>query len=229
MIKGKRILGIIPARGGSKGIPRKNIQPLRKKPLIAWTIQEAKKSKYLDRVVLSSEDDQIMKIAQSLGCEVPFKRPRALSSDRASGVSPVLHAVKTLPGYDYVVLLQPTSPLRSYRDIDAAIELCVSKKAPACVSLSEGKSPAWHYSVTKETRLKPLLKTAGEKRRQDLPVFYCLNGAIFMAEVPWLKKHKTFLSPKTVGYVMPRKRSLDIDTVWDLRLADVILEEGLHL
>lgn len=228
MIQNKKILAVIPARGGSKGIKRKNIKKMKNKPLIGWTIEAAKKSKYIDRLILSSEDAEIMKVARSLGCEVPFRRPSQLSTDRASGVSPALHAIAELPGYDYVVLLQPTSPLRTTKDIDAAIEFCFKTKAPACVSLSEAKSPAWHYSLGGGGRLKPLMKTSEHTRRQDLPVYYCLNGAIFIAAISWLKKKKTFLTPETVGFVMPAVRALDIDTPKDFSLAEAILEKGLH-
>lgn len=224
MIQNKKILAVIPARGGSKGIKRKNIKKMKNKPLIGWTIEAAKKSKYIDRLILSSEDAEIMKIARSLGCEVPFKRPSQLSTDRASGVSPVLHAIEELPGYDYVVLLQPTSPLRTTKDIDAAIEFCLKSKAPACVSLSEGKSPAWFYSLMDNQSIKPLIKNLGRhRRRQDLPKYYFLNGALFIARVEWLKKSKTFISKKTVGYVMPHERSIDIDTVLEFKLVENLL------
>ncbi len=114
MIAGKTVLAIIPARGGSKGVPRKNIRLLAGKPLIVWTIDEAKKSKYIDRFILSSEDDEIIKIAREYGCEVPFKRPIELAQDDTPGIEPVIHAINTLEDkYDYVVLLQPTSPLRT--------------------------------------------------------------------------------------------------------------------
>nr|HPK54819.1 acylneuraminate cytidylyltransferase family protein [Smithellaceae bacterium] len=117
MIQGKTVLAIIPARGGSKGIPRKNITNLAGKPLIAWTIEEAKKSKYIDRLILSSEDNEIIQVAKEWGCEVPFIRPRELAEDDTLGIEPVLHALNTIKKkYDYVVLLQPTSPLRSVDD-----------------------------------------------------------------------------------------------------------------
>ncbi|MEH2097772.1 acylneuraminate cytidylyltransferase family protein, partial [Nostoc sp.] len=121
MIHGKKVLAIIPARGGSKAVPRKNIREIGGKPLIAWTIEEAKKSQYIDRLILSSEDDEIISIAQKWGCEIAFKRPVELAQDDTPGIAPVLHALNQLPIYDYVVLLQPTSPLRQVIDIDGCI------------------------------------------------------------------------------------------------------------
>jgi CMP-N,N'-diacetyllegionaminic acid synthase len=128
MIGERKVLGLIPARGGSKGVARKNIREVRGKPLIAWTIEEARRSIYLDRLVLSSEDTEIMEIARSFGCEVPFRRPEELAADDTPGIDPVLHALRELPGFDYVALLQPTSPLRTAEDIDGCIERCVAKR-----------------------------------------------------------------------------------------------------
>jgi CMP-N,N'-diacetyllegionaminic acid synthase len=119
MFEGKTILAIVPARGGSKGVPRKNIRLLAGKPLIAWTIDEAKKSRYIDRLILSSEDDEIIEVAREFGCEIPFKRPDELAQDDTPGIESVIHAINTLEEkYDFVVLLQPTSPLRTVEDID---------------------------------------------------------------------------------------------------------------
>lgn len=218
MIRGKSVLGIVPARGGSKGVSRKNIRLVAGKPLITWTIEEAKKSRYIDRLVLSSEDPEIIQIAQAAGCEVPFVRPAELSRDETPGIVPVLHALGELPRYDCVILLQPTSPLRSAADIDGAIEFCVGQSARLCVSVCEAdKSPYWMYSLGPTGgHLQPLVPFPDrEVCRQDLPKAYVLNGAIFLADTAYLTKQKTFLSEETRAYVMPRERSLDIDTEWD--------------
>lgn len=122
MINNKKILAIIPARGGSKGLPRKNIRELAGKPLIAWTIEAGRKSKYIDRLIVSSEDFEIIEVAKKYGAEIPFVRPKHLAEDESLGLDPVFHALRELPGYDIVVLLQPTSPLRLTEDIDACIE-----------------------------------------------------------------------------------------------------------
>lgn len=227
MMDKKKILAVIPARGGSKSIPRKNIREVAGKPLIAWTIEAAKRSKYIDRLILSSEDEEIIRIAKQWGCEVPFVRPRELAGDDAPGIDPVLHAVKMLPGYDYVVLLQPTSPLRQVDDIDGCIKFSISKKLNICLSVSDTrKSPYWMFSLDKRGRMRPIIK--GKKtifRRQDLPKIYAINGAVYCAKVNWITKKKSFISNETVAYVMPAERSLDIDSEMDLMMADILLRK----
>ncbi|MED4461197.1 cytidylyltransferase domain-containing protein [Metabacillus fastidiosus] len=225
MINGKTILAIIPARGGSKGIPRKNIRELARKPLIAWTIEEAKKSKYIDRLILSSDDLEIIEVAKKYGCDVPFIRPKHLAEDTTPGIAPVIHAINELSGYDYVILLQPTSPFRLAEDIDSCIEKVINAGAPSCVSVSEPeKSPYWMYILQERDRMKQLLS---EKelitQRQDLPPVYALNGAIYIAETDWLNKTKTFLTDETVAFIMPRNRSYDIDEEEDLFLCEYIM------
>lgn len=221
-----RILGLIPARGGSKGVPRKNIRMLAGKPLIAWTIEAALASDALDRVVVSSEDREILDTARKWGADTPFVRPAELAQDATPGAAPVLHALETLPErYDFVVLLQPTSPLRDSADIDAAIRLCRETGAPACVGVVEpDKSPYWMFTRDNGGRLSPLIpREKLPARRQDLPVTYSVNGAVYVASVPWFLREKAFFSPETVGYVMPRERSLDIDDELDFAVAEMVL------
>jgi N-acylneuraminate cytidylyltransferase len=225
MIQGKSILAIIPARGGSKGIPRKNIRMLVGKPLIAWTIEEAKKSKYIDRLILSSEDEEIIKVAQEWGCEVPFIRPAALANDETPGIEPILHAINTLQEkYDYVVLLQPTSPLRLADDIDGCIETCLFYSSPSCVSVAEvDQHPYLMYSIDKTESMSPLLNREVENcRRQDFLVVYILNGAVYVAASAWLQQNRSFLSSSTKAYIMPKERSLDIDDDRDLFLCEML-------
>ncbi len=221
-----RILGIIPARGGSKGLPRKNIRMLAGKPLIAWTIESALASDALTRVIVSSEDREILETARQWGADVPFVRPAELAQDATPGVAPVAHALETLPEtYDFVVLLQPTSPLREPGDIDAAVRLCLETGAPACVGVVEpDKSPYWMFARDAAGRLSPLIPRGDMPlRRQELPAAYAVNGAVYVASVPWFLREKTFFSPQTVGYVMPRKRSLDIDDELDFAIAEMML------
>jgi len=227
MIDGKTVLAIIPARGGSKGVPRKNIREAAGKPLIAWTIEEAKKSKYIDRLVLSSDDAEIIEVAQAWGCEAPFLRPAELAQDETPGIDPVLHALGLLPGYDWVVLLQTTSPLRTVADIDGCIEHCAANRAPACVTVAEAEqSPYWMYTLDSGGTMQPLIATGNSfARRQDLPAVYALNGAVYMAECTWLREHKTFVTGETLGFVMPRERSLDIDTELDLQILNIVCQE----
>ncbi|WP_199616745.1 acylneuraminate cytidylyltransferase family protein [Paenibacillus alkalitolerans] len=218
MIGGRRILTVIPARGGSKGIPRKNLYRVAGKPLIAWTIEEAKKSKFIDRLIVSSDDEEIMETAVRYGCEAPFRRPNQLAKDETPGVEPILHAVEEISGYDYVVLLQPTSPLRTVSDIDGCLELCVGSRSASCVSVTETEeNPYWMFRINEDNRMLPVLpEGSGFTRRQDLPPCYVLNGAVYVSEITALLKNKSFLHEDTVAYRMPRERSLDIDDMEDI-------------
>lgn len=226
MIAGKTILAIIPARGGSKGVPRKNIRLLAGKPLIAWTIEEAKKSKYIDRLILSSEDDEIIQTASDFGCEVPFIRPAELALDNTPGIEPVIHAINMLAEkYDYVVLLQPTSPLRTVEDIDGCIQHCIITDSHACVSVTEAQqSPYWMYSLGDDLKLNPFVQYDGKiNRRQDLPKVYMLNGAVYVAEYRFIIENKSFITEETVGYIMSGENSVDIDTENDFKLTELLL------
>lgn len=226
MYRNKTVIGIIPARGGSKGLKRKNILPVAGKPLLAWTIEEARKSKYLDRLILSSDDSEIISVAKKYSCEVPFRRPKELSKDETPGIAPVLHAIRALPEkYDYIVLLQPTSPLRLAEDIDACIKQCISGRHQSCVSVTEPeKSPFWMYMRNSKGMIKPLLRTKKNiTRRQALPRVYALNGAVYVAECGALVKNRLFVMQRTSAYIMPPVRSLDIDTKLDLLKLEAVL------
>ena len=232
MINGKRILGVIPARGGSKGIPRKNIKELAGKPLIAWTIEEASKSKYIDRCIVSTDDDEIMEIARAWGGDVPFKRPAELAQDDTSSVAAVLHVIERLSEYDYIVLLQVTSPLRLVEDIDGCIEFCVDQQAESCVSVTEAKdSPYWMVTLGKDHIMKNVLSISHEKcyQRQQLPKVYQYNGAVYMATREFLMRVQDFSDNTTIGYIMPRRRSYDIDTVEDFWLVEKIFQDAYNI
>lgn len=227
MIQSDSVLAIVPARGGSKGASRKNLRPLGGRPLVAWTIAAARSSKYIDRLILSSEDAEIIQTAKDWGCDVPFVRPQELAADDTPGIAPVLHALRALPGFGLVVLLQPTSPFRSTQDVDACIEACALGAAPACVSVTESEhSPYWTYKLDADRRLKPIISEVGlPSRRQDLPSTYVLNGAVYVARTDWLLRIGEFITEETTGYVMPALRSLDIDTELDLRIAEFMFKE----
>jgi CMP-N,N'-diacetyllegionaminic acid synthase len=230
MIGDKSVLAIIPARGGSKGVPRKNIKNLAGKPLIAWTIEAAKNSRYIDRLILSSDDPEIIMVARAWGCDVPFVRPSELARDDTPGIEPVLHALTILPDYDYVLLLQPTSPMRTVEDMDGALALCIGKGAKACVSVTEpDKSPYWMYKLDEVGRMLPLLDS-GEifSRRQDLPKVYSVNGAVYVADCTWLKMSRSFLTSETVAFEMPKGRAMDIDDVIDFAVAELFLKDGQY-
>ncbi|PKN70913.1 MAG: acylneuraminate cytidylyltransferase [Deltaproteobacteria bacterium HGW-Deltaproteobacteria-12] len=232
MINGKSFLAIIPARGGSKGVQQKNIRLVAGKPLIAWTIEAAKKSKYLDRIILSSEDEEIIKVARHWNCEVPFIRPAELAQDNVTGIEPVLHALNNInEQYDYLVLLQPTSPLRIADDIDGCIEKCILQNETACVSVTTpDKSPFWMYSLDSAGKLKPIIKQRKTVLlRQQFEGAYALNGAVYVANTRWFVKNKKFISDETVAYIMPKKRSLDIDTEFDLEICEILLMKSKEL
>lgn len=227
MINKQKVLGIIPARGGSKTLPRKNIKLLAGKPLIAWTIEEARKSEYIDRLIISSDDPEIIQAAEAWGGEVPFVRPKELAEDETPGIDPVIHALNNIgEHFEYVVLLQPTSPLRTVADIDGCIRFCFSYEAPVCVSVSlADKSPYWMYTLNAQQRMQVLLPSLKLiDRRQNLPPVYVLNGAVYVAQSAYLLKEKSFISDATVAYIMSAERSWDIDDELDFLICELIKE-----
>lgn len=225
MIGNLKILAVIPARGGSKGVPGKNIREVGGKPLLAWTIEAARNSKYIDRLVLSSDDPAIIQVAKNHGCEVPFVRPAKLAQDDTPGVDPVIHALESLPGFDLVVLLQPTSPLRTSLDIDQAIEKLIAQDAPVCVSVTEAhESPYRMFQLDDKAHLKPMIKAPFVARRQDLPKVFLLNGAVYVAKVDSFVKNRSFLIPETIGFETPAERSIDLDTEQDFLILNAILQ-----
>lgn len=222
MIAGKRVIAVIAARGGSKGLPRKNMLEIGDRPMLAWSIEAAHNSRYIDRTVFSSEDEELMETARRWHCEVPFRRPAELASDEAAIIDAIFHAIDTLgEPFDLVVLLQATSPLRLPSDIDGSLEALVRAGAPACVSVTvPAKPPFWNYLLDEKGKLVPLLPEYNKaNRRQNLPQAYVLNGATFVAEIEWLRQSRTFVGPETVSWVMPQDRSVDIDNGHDLELA----------
>ena len=226
MINGKKILAVIPARGGSKGVPRKNVRELAGKPLICWTIDAAKESKYIDRLILSSEDDEIISVAKAVGCDVPFIRPENLASDTAAGVDVLCHAVEHVgEDFDYVVLLQPTSPLRQSSDIDGAVQLCVDQNVASVVSVVEAtKSPYWMYHMQCDCALSPFVENSAANRQQ-LPQVYALNGAVYVLRIASLLKNRKIMSAETIGHVMPEERSYDIDSETDFLICEFLKKQ----
>ena len=222
-----KLLAVIPSRGGSKGIPRKNIKPLAGKPLLGWTIDAAKQASCVDRVVLSTEDEEIATVGRELGAEVPFMRPAELAADDTPGIAPVLHIIKQLPEFDWVLLLQPTSPLRIAEDIEGIVEFCLSRAGTSAVSVCEvAKHPYWMYKRDKSDRLQPLMTSAPEiTRRQDLPPAYALNGELYLSRTDRLLESGSFIDQETLCYVMPSDRSVDLDTPQDWLWVEHIIEQ----
>lgn len=222
MIGDDRVLGIITARGGSKGLPGKNLIPFRGRPLIGWTIAAAQASVGIDRLILSSDDPGIIAEAVAFGCEAPFVRDAALSGDTARSIDVVLDALDRVPGYEVMVLLQPTSPLRTAADIDAV--LAQLKEADSCVSVTEAETHPWlTYRTDPSGRMSPYAEppAGASLRRQDLPGALTVNGAVYAARVDWLRRTRSFVVPgETRAHLMPPERSADIDTREDLDAAE---------
>jgi len=217
MYKNRSILAIIPARDGSKGLPGKNIRNLLGKPLIAWTIGQAKASKYIDKVVVSTDSRKIARVARKYKADIPFLRPKRLSTSRSKMIDVLTHALNFFKNrdsdFDLVILLQPTSPLRGHNDIDEAIRLFFRRRAKAVVSVCENEHPAlWSNTLNAGGRMDNFKGTViSSKNRQEFPVYHRLNGAIYIAHVDYLLKNKGFLGKETYAYIMPSSRSVDID------------------
>ncbi len=227
---GRKVLSIIPARGGSKGLPRKNIAMLGGKPLIAYSIESALRSRWSGRVVVSTEDAEISEVSRRYGSEV-LERPEELARDDSSTISVVVHALQRLEkeGYipEVVVLLQPTTPLRTSEDIDVAVDLFLKSDCESVVSVCEMEhSPYWSFEE-KNGYLKPLFgEECLRKRRQDLPRVYLPNGALFISRPKTLFSAGSFYSSRTMAYIMPSERSVDIDSEMDLVKAEMILKKS---
>lgn len=221
-----KLLALIPARGGSKGIPHKNIRSFGGKPLLQWSIEAALAVSSIDQVVVSTDDPDIASIAASSGAEVPFLRPSELATDAASGIAPVLHALEELPDITDVLLLQPTSPLRTSADIERIIDVRKQHASESAVSLTpSGKHPAWMYTLDQDSLISSFVHLDEALPRQQLSTAYVLNGALYLASRAFLLKKKAFISTGTVGYVMPLERSVDIDTPLDWKWAEFLMEQ----
>ena len=230
MHKGKRFLAVIPARGGSKRLPRKNIKELHGKPMIAWTIEAALRSEYLDDVVVSTDDREIAAISEKCGANVPFIRPAELAGDTARSVDVLLHAIAHFKNelathFDYVVLLQPTSPLRTSKDIDGAITLLANRGADAVISVCEVVHPPhWSNTLGEDGNMKGFLPRSISRRSQDFPPYYRLNGSIYILDIQRLIEEKDlFLRDNIYAFKMAREFSLDVDTELDFDLVQCML------
>lgn len=230
MYKNKKILAVIPARGGSKGLPGKNIRQFAGKPLIAWSIEAAKGSRYVDEVIISTDSQEIAKVAASWGGHVPFMRPSELATDDAKGLDVILHAIdwaRSLPAlYSLALVLQPTSPLRTSQDIDNAVELFFAKNAKSVVSVCEAEHHPWWTNILPEDgSMKDFLQAEiSNTNRQSLPTYYRLNGAIYLVDINFIEQTRSFIADGTFAYPMPQERSVDIDNLLDFRLAELLLQ-----
>lgn len=233
MYKNKKFLAIIPARGGSKRLPKKNILDLCGKPLISWSIEAGLKSKYIDQIVVSSDDDAVLCISKQYDITT-IKRPENLSKDTSSTFQTIEHTIDFFKNnlgqeFDYIILLQPTSPLRTPEHIDEAIELLYEKKATCIMSVTIMEhSPLWSNTLDDTLSMEDFLsKDVINVNSQDLQKYYRLNGAIALCQKDRLLEEKSFFIKKNIfAYVMPQKYSIDIDTLFDLNFASFLLKSS---
>lgn len=227
-------MALIPARSGSKGIPHKNIKPIHGKPLIVYSIEQALHSKLINRTIVSTDSKKYAEIAVKYGAEVPFLRPKNLSKDETPDLPVYQHALQylnTIEGYkpDYVVWLRPTTPLRSIDDIDNAISLAIESKADCVRSVCLVEHHPFWMKMIEDDRLVPFISGKDEKtffRRQLLPKVYRINGAVDVFNAFKIKK-ETLYSGDIKGYIMPKERSLDIDTELDFLIIELLIERSL--
>ena len=224
MYQNKTFLAIVPARGGSKRLPKKNILNLKGKPLVEWSIEAGLNSKYIDKVIVTSDDAEILDIVKGTGAEA-INRPIELASDTSTTFDAIKHVIDSVEIYNYIVLLQPTSPLRTEKHIDEAIELLVNKNADSIVSVCEtDHSPLWSNTLPSNCSMSNFIKDdIRNKRGQDLEVYYRLNGAIYICKTnKLLDENSFFLKNNTFAYKMGRDVSIDIDSAVDLKIAGAL-------
>jgi CMP-N,N'-diacetyllegionaminic acid synthase len=233
MIEGKRVLALVPARGGSKGLPGKNLRALAGQPLVAWPVKAALASVMVDKVIISTDDPAIAAAAQAAGATVPFMRPPALASDTASSMDVVRHAIDSLrasgESFDYVVMLEPTSPLTEGSDVDAALQRLHTSRSVADAIVGICKVEATHpeYDVRKSTQgvitpyAVPDFKSL--RRRQEIEELYFLEGSLYISAVPEFLSKGSFYHERTMGYEVPREKSLEVDELVDFICIEAII------
>ena len=222
------MLAIIPARGGSKGLPGKNIKLLNGKPLIAYTIEAAMAAKKISRIIVSTDSRQIAKVAMDYGAESPFLRPEHLATDTALSIDIYDYTLSEIEKQEAVkiekfMVLQPTSPLRTAEDIDNAIELFNTKSADSVISYCQEYHPIkWHRYVTNEGKLKNIFEETLNNRQEERPSYFP-NGAIYIIRRDLIKK-RSYISDNSYAYIMDKKKSIDIDTIEDFEYAEFLLK-----
>lgn len=222
------MIAIIPARGGSKGLPGKNIKLLNGKPLIAYTIEAAKNASGIERVIVSTDDKEIAKVAKQYGAEVPFKRPEELSGDTASAVDVYLHVIDYLREneslqIDKFMVLLPTAPLRTSQHIEEALDKFHKTNATTLISMTEAETPpSWYYSLNIDGTVinAGLADVNPIANRQNNQIYLIPNGAIYILDADLLQEERTYYTNSTVPYIMSKECSIDIDTLYDFKLAE---------
>lgn len=212
-----RVLGIVPARAGSQGLPGKNTRRLAGRPMVAWTLEACREATVLDQVVVSTDDDAVIEIASEMGFPPPFRRPDHLSGPDASVIDAIAHALTTVGGrWDYVVLLQPTSPLRLGSDIDGAVRLCHDAGAPSVIGVSPVLKPQSFYG-----RLRADGGFCANTPEPDEPVV--INGAVYVGRPQVLLERRSFQGDGVLGWSMPPERGWDVDTAFDFIVCEALL------
>lgn len=230
MYNGKRILAIIPARGGSKGLPGKNIKELCGKPLIGWTIEHAKQSKYVDDIYISTDSSEIAAIAENYNMKVPELRPSEYANDASPSSDFIIYTIEKLKSegkeFDYFILLEPTSPLRDVEDVDTSIEILIN--APDADSIvgickAEDIHPAFMVKIKPNGLLEPYEAKMKTLRRQELPDVYYFEGTIYVSKVNKFIEKKAFYHEKTLPYIVPKWKSFEVDDVIDFTIIEAIM------
>lgn len=223
------MIALIPARGGSKGLPQKNIKLLAGKPLIVHTIDIALKSKFISEIIVSTDDKNIAEIARKAGALIPFLRPEELASDTAMAIDNYIYTVDRLNNdreakIDEIIILQPTSPLRSIEDVDGSIELFKSRKADSVVTYCEEHHPiSWHRYINDDYTFTEIFDSNVLKNRQDNNKTFYPNGAVYIFNLERTLRKRIYYTSNSFAYIMPRQRSIDIDNLEDFEYAEFIL------
>jgi CMP-N,N'-diacetyllegionaminic acid synthase len=235
MIAGERVLALVPARKGSKGLPLKNIRPLNGKPLLAWPIAAAQASRYVDRIVLSTDDAEFAALGRAAGAEAPFLRPAELASDTAPSIAFIEHALDTLEAggdrFGYLLLLEPTSPLTEASDVDSALETLAQRRdvADSIVGVTALVSthPAYAVRLSPQGVVRPFAAPdfGSLPRRQDVEPLYCLDGSLYISSVDALRRTRSFCHDRTLPYVTPRYKSFEVDDLVDFICIEALLAQ----
>jgi len=232
MINGLKILAHVTARGGSKRIVDKNIKEINGHPLLAYSIMEAKKSKYVDKVILDTDSEEYAEIGKKYGAEIPYMRPKELATDTAKAMDVTIHAINWFKEhnepFDILVKLQPTTPLRLAEDIDNALKIFIEKGADSIVSVTEAYvPPLWVNTLPEDHNMKDFIQDLSkiQLNTQELKKYYQLNGVVFLAKCDHLLKTHSWYGKKAYAYIMPRERSIDIDEPIDFEIAELYLKK----
>ncbi|QCT04560.1 Posttranslational flagellin modification protein B [Paenibacillus algicola] len=233
MKKLDKCIAIIPARGGSKGVPRKNLRLINGKPLIQYTIEAALGSRFIDQTIVSTDCPEIARVSVEAGARIPFMRPDALAEDHSRTIDVLQHAIEFYEGqgkvYEHIVLLQPTSPLRNSLDIDEAYSIFQQNDADSLQSVCPVMQHPFLLRKFNDSQLSPYQSVEDERlRRQDLEELFVLNGAIYIVKKQLLMEQSSLVGANNCGYIMPKSRSIDIDDELDLEVAEVYLRKTQH-